>query len=177
MTSRQASRHVALVAALATSASGCSWLTMRDAPPRNQMRFEVEPDCSDGRGAPVADLVASGLSAFTGLMLIALVSAFDNGDGDADEAYLYSALFFGTPTILFGVSASSGFSSARRCRAAIEEWYTMRAQMQFGPPPTYQPPPEAPPAPAGVERGRCRLTVPACDPGLACASGFCVRPP
>ena len=175
MMSRRASRPVALVAAL-TFASGCSWLTMREAPPRSQMRYDMEPDCSEGRGAPAVDLLAAGFSALTGFMLIALVSAL--GDDDDDEVYLYSALFFGTPTILFGVSASSGFGKARSCRAAIQEWHTMRAQMQFGPPPQiYQPPVGAPPAADGTERGRCRLTVPACETGLACASGFCVRPP
>lgn len=149
---------------------------MREPPPRNQVRYDIEPDCSAGRGAPVVDTIASVSSALTGLMLIALISGFAHGDDDEDEAILYSALIFGTPTILYGVSAASGFQTVRECRAAIQDWYAMRAQMQFAPPQIDQPV-DAPPAPAGGERGRCRLTAPACDPGLACASGFCVRPP
>ena len=176
---RHASRHVALIAALVTLAatSGCSFLTMRDAPPRDQMRYDIEPDCSDGRGPPVADLLASGAAAVTGLMMFALISAFGSGADDAGEAYLYTALFLGGPAILFGASSVSGFRTAKSCRIARQDFYTMRAQMQYGPQPVYQPPLEPPPGPAGVERGRCRLTAPACDPGLACASGFCVRPP
>ena len=173
---RSSSRPIALVVALVTIAttSGCSFLTMRDPPPRTQMRYETEPDCTDGRGAPAVDLIASGFSALTGLFGLALASAFSTDDND--DELLWFALVFGGATVLFGASSVSGFRTARRCRAATEEWYTMRAQMQFAPR-VYQPPLEAPPSPAGLERGRCRLTVPACDPGLACASGFCVRPP
>lgn len=178
---RHASRHVALIAALVTLAatSGCSFLTMREPPSRAELRYDIEPDCSDGRGAPVADLLASSATAVTALMMLALISAF--GADDADEAYLYTALFLGAPAILFGASSVSGFRNAKRCRLAKQDFYTMRAQMQFAPQPSFQPPLDPslapPPRAPGVERGRCRLTAPACDPGLACASGFCVRPP
>jgi len=84
-----------------------------------------------------------------------------------------STLFLGLGAIAIG-----GFK-VRRCRRAHEEHRALRnaPMLQPGyPPPGYPPPVQMPPP--GFERGACRIPpAPACEAGLACASGYCVRPP
>ena len=105
--------------------------------------------------------------------MLALLQVSD-GDGlDNDELWVTG--IFGGATLLLGASSVSGYGTARRCRAAIQDFYTARAHQQVAPP-TYQAPPP-PLAPPGAERGSCRPIVPFCDAGLVCASRYCVRPP
>ena len=162
MTPHRGAAAVATVALLA-SVPGCSFVLMRDPPPPAQLRVDVEPDCSDGRGPPVIDLFGAGMSALSGLFVLALADLGGNAD---DEDVTAAVLIFGASTVLFAASAVSGFRTARRCRGATAEWYTMRTQYA---PPVYQPPPPVQPNAPGAERGMCRPTVPACNPGLVCA--------
>ncbi|MEJ7602654.1 MAG: hypothetical protein WKG01_32490 [Kofleriaceae bacterium] len=167
-------RAIALLAAVALLGSGCSFLMMREPPPRQQQPLHVEPDCTQGRGIPTLDLLGAGAAAFTGLMLLLLVQIANEDDTEnANRGALWVTGIFGGSTLLLGASSVSGYGTARRCRGAIQEFYAARAHMQPGDQPTQQLPSAVP----GAERGSCRFAGPACDPGLVCASRFCVRPP
>lgn len=149
-------------------ATGCS-LFMTGPP--DVLTPQMPPDCSSSRAAPIVDLIGAGTTAYLGLVILALDSVLgsvdDNGHRD-DSGRLAAGLIGIGGTAAYIASSVHGFGVASRCRAATGTWYLTMA-------PNAPNPIAPPPPPPGSERAWCRQPPgPPCDPGLTCASGFCV---
>lgn len=145
--------------------AGCSWISM-EAPGPGSPIDGRPPACTSSRVAPALDALAAlpggataGLIAWAaaGGDLDLFAEDDDEDESAADTVGLVAGLIAGG--ILVG-SAITGFSTAARCRRAVADY-------QGGGPRPGAPPP-------GSERGVCRRDR-RCDPGLSCASGYCVR--
>jgi hypothetical protein len=139
------------------------------------------PDCTTSRAAPITDVTFAIVSGLTGVTLL-LAAAINNGLGDGEDAekLAVSGLIIGVGGgIGFTASAASGVDKAVECAEVMDRYNAARApsgppyQQPYQPYPPYQQPYAV--YPPGTERGMCRVPpAPSCDPGLTCASSFCV---
>lgn len=162
-----------LALALATAQVGCS-IAFVDGRP-DSIVPEKPPDCTTSIVVPGTEAVLSVTGAATSLFL-GLAAAAKEGDVGPGETnyYAWATLFTFLGATGLGIDGAIGGFKVKRCRAAHDEWRMMRAY----PAPQPMPMPMPPMAPPGLERGACRVRpAPPCEPGLACASGYCVRPP
>jgi hypothetical protein len=153
-------RTLALALALALCTS-CSWRMMSRPPPAATWRSDVEPACSTSAGPAIADIAGA-------LMMPPLAVLPFTGDGTSSDGEVITLwAMLGAGAVAFIASSVHGFRVASACEDAKRSWAATRATLR----PLWQPA-------DGAERGRCRpVAADACNPGLACASGLCVRPP
>ena len=123
----------------------------------------IEPDCSTGNGPIGVDVVLALLFAGPGIPLT-VASAPYAGDGDFGTFLFATGLTSVALGVLATASAVHGVKVVNECGRVRDRWNAQRKQREA-------------PSGAGFEGSVCRTRIPACEPGLACASGFCVVPP
>lgn len=190
-------RSVALLATLSTL-GGCSFLLVRG--PRDVGTPAREyPRCTSSMTWPAVDGV---LGILAGIGVLSALNQSDadyrlgNPDTDPDTQRTQATITFGILTAVAGVSAFVGYQRVRRCTSAQEAFVRDYQQGQptwgtpqpgwggqpYPPPQPYpqpypqpQPQPPRPLAPAAGSEGGACMTQSACQPGLACSAGYCVR--
>lgn len=186
-------RSVALLASL-TTLGGCSFLLVRgphDTQPTGTAAREY-PRCTSSMTWPAVD---GALGILTGIGVLSAINQSDadyrlgNPDVDPDTQRTQATITLGLLTALAGVSAFVGYQRVSRCTSAQEAFVRdyQQGQPSWGTPqpgwgqpspqprPSPQPQPARPLAPAaGGEGGAC-MTQSACQPGLQCSAGYCVR--
>jgi hypothetical protein len=165
-------RAVALVAlaGMLSVASSCSWLIM-SAPPDPPVRSE--PDCSTSRVPAVIDLSIGVPYLALGLIFLLAARSMDLSEDEGDAVQLGAGVVALTGG-LYTWSGMSGLRMAGACREAeaeYEEWVNNPRNRE-----PQRNPWETQPTRPGAERGMC-VRGNTCDPGLTCASGFCVKLP
>jgi hypothetical protein len=163
---------------LATAQVGCSIAFVKGRP--DLITPDAPPDCTTSMIVPGVEAAISVTAVATSLFL-GLGAAAKEGDlGPGETNYLaWATLYTFLGATALAVDSGIGGFKVRRCRRAHEEHRAMRNAPVFQPgyPGYGQPPPPQMPPP-GFERGACRMPpAQPCEAGLACASGFCVRPP
>src|SRR5690349_5985424 len=106
-------RSLALTAVLtfAMASAGCAMIAAK-APDPDRPR-DQPPMCNDGKGGVVLDGIMA-----TALGVATLGLAADDGGG--------AAAITGVGTLIYGISAGVGSSSANKCRQANEEFAQLR---------------------------------------------------
>lgn len=102
---------------LACSLASCSWSFVKKAPD-SPPATRAYVDCTDSRVAPVIDTVGAALFVIPTMLPFYLASVdpeFRDDNEDFKLLAIWGAIFGGA-TLAYGLSARSGFSSAKRCR-------------------------------------------------------------
>ena len=155
---------LALVASL--TANGCSFAMVKG-PKSGSQQSPDPPQCTVSSRPVVGDGVAFFAANTIGVLLLiaGLVEELD-GDGEPLVLGFFAAALASAP---FGVSAAYGIYQTNRCREARKVWRALHEGRGKSSPRDGATP--------GTEAGTCRTSEPACDPGLTCASGYCVHLP
>jgi hypothetical protein len=149
----------AIVSIAASLLASCSLAAMRS--PSKQVSHTVEPDCSASRGPVVADAIGGTIAGSIAITGVA-EGGLDNNQGKLVIG-LSSAL-----TLVSLLSAVHGVDVSNKCREFQVQWHERRDELDS----------VVVPIRAGREGGRCRRdAIQVCEPGLTCASGYCVEPP
>jgi hypothetical protein len=131
---------VAVVVSLALASHGCSWLFV-EGPPRVAPPPQFPLDCTTSRAAPVIDTI---IAAPHALLAVVGVAAMSDADSDSETdgiAHVLGGLIFLyglSVTLVYGLSAHSGYRDTRRCREL--EAQRLRQPVPPAPAPTWGPP-------------------------------------
>jgi hypothetical protein len=107
--------------------SGCSYLFMETAPPRNARRELTRIDCTSGKAAPVTDTVLAvltGLSAASAFLLYGTISDVGSDEtifAPVSELMLVSGLVYSGLSVLAAFSAAYGYRCSEECERAETE--------------------------------------------------------
>jgi hypothetical protein len=93
----------------------CSWMSV-SSPPRSIPPPGQRVDCTESITSPVVDTVLAGLFGLSTLVLIGLVTKYDDAEDDNTTALIVGGGAYGGITLLFGLSAVSGYRDTRACR-------------------------------------------------------------
>lgn len=134
--------------------AGCSWAMVKRAPKRANPPTRVE--CTSDRSAPHLDF------GVVGALAVAFVVA-QTQDCPADAEICITPGEIATvvvplPFLLYLISGFTGISWTDECRAAKRRYADYLVKTDPG---------------AGAAGHLCRMTLPACDPGLTCIADRC----
>ncbi len=93
--------------------TGCSWLFMQEAPPKDLWELGPAQECSDSYALPIADVLVSVGAGLGGLAWVAYLP--DASPNDRDEVAFIGASMLSMGGLL-GVSAWYGFPVAAQCK-------------------------------------------------------------
>lgn len=104
------------IVALAVILTGCSALSSQR-PPKNHADLDYFA-CEPSKLAPAVD---TGIAVSSGLSAIAFLAASTNVEDEATETFAQTSLAVAAiSALVYGISASHGYSASADCRAAID---------------------------------------------------------